>query len=975
MKSVKCGRSVSPCELSCNLNAEEGCPSMCGMCPSCVFAPNPPGSTQCVWKASEKFRRRFVVELLLRCTNTQVLESIQGVLGVTSWTLLTYARSRSPAPAEDQPCRGADRAQTAGRPLGLDVSEIWDWFSSSPDWIKSRYLCRLFGLCDPELLRMVANLTSVLLIRKKRGFLQFNGSSASELDQDSDGDSEEPALMVVPGSLRSMSGVSRHKDFIGCLPVDLSKRILGLLGEHTLRCCQKVCQYWQHLAQETMEEIKFRRIFQDQIKSMMKSCRYVHKVSPTYANIVEVPVPVRDDEKGDFHRSGQKVSKSVANTETCFSITAHAKTKMVQMEERNVYCSAYFTTMLLDNEDPHRVVDYRGGSLMATGSKDRAVNLLYVASEAKAVSVMKGHVGSIRAVLLCEDRDLVITASCDASIRCWNLKTDKCVMVLYGHTGTVNCLDVHADRLVSGAKDCLVKVWSLHTGKHFEDFHFKHPSSVQCVRINRKTVYSSCDRGLVKMWDMENASLLRVIDAHSSSVKCLFFDEWYFLSGDSSGQVMAWRINCDAKECLMTFNHPKEVKSLTLVYLRVVTGCADGKIRVFNFLTGDCLRDFTAEPETGRILSLHFHDNSILVNATSGVKRYQFAKVFWDYTQPAEGGQGDVSEKYAPSPRKLPFTSVGADRTALVASPSQKIHDCHSKKPEKAELLHHTCLLSTPTKCQTRARENCKTAKQSVMLSERATSERMKKRGLHHPLTRDSILLRVNAIQKAQCTDEVSMNMECNARLRDSWGPHTSQDPLHSDLRALKESLQTQTCPLWHTRDAHPRRPKTCVPILKRAVSQNMTNTTQGRAQPHSADPSRPTRRANGFTACANKGPQAPERMKTSPSLPRISLVGPLREQGGFRHKRGCMKSCEQKLSNRLGYSITASYMYLVLPRERKQEMLAIAGLLCTLLEIIGGVQRGRDVPQAMFHTSTPHPIHTIKPRHRSRLNRAVKGV
>lgn len=33
--------------------------------------------------------------------------------------------------------------------------------------------------------------------------------------------------MVVPGSSKSVSGVSRHRDFISCLPVDLSKRILG----------------------------------------------------------------------------------------------------------------------------------------------------------------------------------------------------------------------------------------------------------------------------------------------------------------------------------------------------------------------------------------------------------------------------------------------------------------------------------------------------------------------------------------------------------------------------------------------------------------------------------------------------------------------------------------------------------------------------------------------------------------------------
>lgn len=56
----------------------------------------------------------------------------------------------------------------------------------------------------------------------------------------------------------------------------------------------------------------------------------------------------------------------------------------------------------------------------------------------------------------------------------------------------------------------MLPVWSLLSGKQFEDLKFKHPSSVQCVRISATTVYSSCDRGLVKIWDMESASLLRV---------------------------------------------------------------------------------------------------------------------------------------------------------------------------------------------------------------------------------------------------------------------------------------------------------------------------------------------------------------------------------------------------------------------------------------------------------------------------------
>ena len=68
-------------------------------------------------------------------------------------------------------------------------------------------------------------------------------------------------------------------------------------------------------------------------------------------------------------------------------------------------------------EDPHRFVHYRGGSLVAIGSKDRTVRLLSVASRKEVVPALRGHVGSVRTVLLCEDRDLVISAGYDLSIR------------------------------------------------------------------------------------------------------------------------------------------------------------------------------------------------------------------------------------------------------------------------------------------------------------------------------------------------------------------------------------------------------------------------------------------------------------------------------------------------------------------------------------------------------------------------------
>lgn len=64
------------------------------------------------------------------------------------------------------------------------------------------------------------------------------------------------------------------------------------------------------------------------------------------------------------------------------------------------------------------------------------------------------------------------------------------------------------------------------------------------------TVASSCVQTSVFYF-------LKVIDAHRSSVRCLFLDELHFLSADVDGQVMAWSGSSDVKRCLMTFKHPK----------------------------------------------------------------------------------------------------------------------------------------------------------------------------------------------------------------------------------------------------------------------------------------------------------------------------------------------------------------------------------------------------------------------------------
>lgn len=121
------------------------------------------------------------------------------------------------------------------------------------------------------------------------------------------------------------------------------------------------------------------------------------------------------------------------------------------MEERNVYCGVFSVTVLSKQsgwgseprgaaavvrqaleadraavnphsvlglrDDPLRVVHFCGGNLVATGSRDKAVQLLDMKTVKPVMHPLLGHTGSVRAVLLSEERGLVLSAGSDLTIR------------------------------------------------------------------------------------------------------------------------------------------------------------------------------------------------------------------------------------------------------------------------------------------------------------------------------------------------------------------------------------------------------------------------------------------------------------------------------------------------------------------------------------------------------------------------------
>ncbi|NXS48205.1 FBW10 protein, partial [Balaeniceps rex] len=617
---------------------------------------------------------------------------------------------------------------------------------------------------------------------------------------------------VVPASLQSPSNVNQSKDFIRCLPPHLSMYILGLLDQKSINACAAVSRCWAFLAKEVKRERVCQSIVQENILYLQGLCP--RGAVSNYAKTVNVTIPQLNEEGDVIEVKGHDWgSKTKVDEEDNLQAAYHdLQTDTIQLEERNVFCGSYNIRVLTDQSDRSRIIHYGGGNLVAIGSADRKVRLLGMSGMKEVPPPLSGHAGSIKALFLNEKKGFVLSASFDLSIRCWNIYSGACVKIFNGHCGTVTCLDLHEEQFVSGARDGMVKVWNLESGKCLKTL--KHNSVVWVVKMDGTRVVSGCERGLVKVWRADTGTLIKTLEGHQGPVKCLSFDQWHLVTGSTDGYALGWSMLGNLKRCLIAFRHPKEVLSLEFLCLRVISGCADGKIRIFNYLTGSCLKVLMANSRGDPISSFYVAENRMVINSPTSLLMLQFEDVRWDYTLGADREMVGKKKKKQHSrtssstPLHLQRTK-GHDRTQMnrLALETQDadqlmlscwIH-CRSPKGCGATTLPTTItkLSSTPNVLfyflETDGKSDHSPSLYVPAHPDRAeaTLQHEKRRGPSCQMSPDKFLLTVSMLQNACKSALVSSSIKHTAKVREAW-EHQQHHP---------EKVQIYKTPLQHKKD------------------------------------------------------------------------------------------------------------------------------------------------------------------------------
>ncbi|XP_070595825.1 F-box and WD repeat domain containing protein 10B isoform X2 [Erythrolamprus reginae] len=855
---------------------------VCYRCKSCILSWKIFSTREWFVRASQGTQRTFVLGIINRFESHDLLKYAWNLLQAIDTKDFTY--SRSCISSTFRPSSALDRAMDPQK-LAQSMADLWRWFVGASFWSKASYVLLLLQMCDSPLLLMAATQIRILLSehenaivekaekeeqqqrvrRTKSDMRSVYPVKSATFAQMAEGHLLSKASSIF-GNIRvqkiwskqsdnifkkalyelenetnyfavltlhpatpppSQQSCSRCRDFIRYLPIHLSKSILKMLDMKTLARCASVSPHWNFLVRQLKCDVIANYALRSQISFFQGLCP--KGAISTFARIVKIAIPritsngdiILTKTKKQFKEFDQQQTPSQTEEAELMQKAYHGQeTETVKLEERNIFCSSYNVRIVINSQDANRVIHSTTGRLLAFGSLDRKVRLIDMEKLKNVPPVFFGHTGSVRSLYLHEDRGFLLSGSYDLSIRMWNIRKGTCVKIFLGHKGNITCLDVCKTRFVSGSKDCTVKLWDMKTGRCIKTF--THKDYVWAAKMNEVYVVSSCDKGLVKVWHAESYALIKVLEGHRGGITCLSFDEWHLLTGSTDGYILAWSMVGKHKRCLMAFRHPKDVLSLAFVYLRVISGCADGKIRIFNFFSGNCLRVMRANSRGDPVLSLCILENRLLINAEGSVVLFQFEEVEWDHNQPFDRmpRQAVISKFHdIPAQIKPPLYSKSArekrarkknwklykdaDETVLsyyisqhptrlskgvpalvyeiVKTPLPRKREARTtivldedQKHRLSALAHQTIEeqdSSTMVKVASDEELVPGAARTSIFGQNKALLNHLKKRHTIGPISNDQILLTVSTVHHAYEHDNVSANLAYNMNIKDAWVP------------------------------------------------------------------------------------------------------------------------------------------------------------------------------------------------------------
>jgi WD40 repeat protein len=204
-------------------------------------------------------------------------------------------------------------------------------------------------------------------------------------------------------------------------------------------------------------------------------------------------------------------------------------------------------------------------SVLASGGEDGIVRIWDLRLRTLTYQ-QRGHTGWIYAVAISPNGKVIASAGDDGTIRLWNLATGEPTGVIIGHKRRIRSLVFTADgRLVSGAEDGLIRLWDMENASLIRTM-LSPPTSIWAVAVGvaDSLIATAGEDEFLRLYDMASGHLVEERVAHRDWIRTLAFAEDILVSGAGDSTLAVWRVSDSRLHPLRRIEAPSRVRSVQL---------------------------------------------------------------------------------------------------------------------------------------------------------------------------------------------------------------------------------------------------------------------------------------------------------------------------------------------------------------------------------------------------------------------------